>query len=1098
MRYFRAVGIKPKEAVAFMAKPAPKRIPNMSPSQRVAFENAMYDIIREINSKKMTPDQAREHLEKMALAYGTLGSAMSPYSLLPVGSALMFLHNKSQKLKTRSGIVKLVEDAATASDKKRRSILPGMYARSEDTFQKAVNAIRAAYNDKMKSFVERKKIITNLIKSELSKEVRKEIGDREFAKLMTAIGKVKGDKSLAKQIVKVEQIVKAVRVRSYSNLFDDLAGTKLSRSPGGRVRGTMSIQAQDILNMINTDLDKVVDKNGNFVEAEMRKALNDVVNEISSMISGRVPFNSDRFTALEVLQLRMEAYLDMDAEMSLSQANSILTQVITQGRIDHKAALDKASAVYEDAITRAEADVSYEGKIDNRRLRRMRERMANRKNGKQIINRMRRIWNSRKDFLDRHKDIDSLVAVLSKSGAGDLHNLISEPLRVAARDFMANTEVRGKMLDQAMRSIFGDNYKDVMRQVGQDLVEIPDVIDTTTGLPMVLTQNQAYYWYNLYKDEDNHKSFSKTFEGSAIASGIPDTDEAGKLAFAAKVMAQIEAQLDRRIKDFADWQTNTYYPQMYNSINEVYRKVFRTNLPKIKKYSGRIYREGVSIDDVSDMLTTGGFISSVYGGSTKERRAVGMGIMKVDGNVAIASYTNEMEHVIAYAVPINVINKILNDKRFKDAVERNGDDIPLKILTDQVRLIASRGDRSKGMGTISWLQHAVALSKLGWNAVSMIKQAGSFITASAYAPNPIEYFKYFGSINPIERQRLWKEIHDASPYMRDRYSNNYAEMMADFYKGSVDLVPSKTENIYAHAMKAAYVLTQVGDRASIWAGFIPLYKLAYDHAIKSGKSDAEAKEQAITTFEKAVKKSQQSASKEDKDITQIQGGVGRIFSMFTSAPRQQNREVINSMRQVMRAIKRLPYEGSVKQHLYKAFVMHIASPMITYWIGSGFVGLFRDDEEEENLTLIAGAVGNANSMVYFGGAIDAFMEYAHSKPYAGYEGSPVFSMIDQSTEAWAKMAKKPGWENFYEAMSKTSEITLGLPVNNIVKLSSGWKDLITGDFNGVGQGFYKFFGYSKYIQESAGKGSSGSSSGSGRGRGERGQSRESGSNRSTR
>jgi hypothetical protein len=96
------------------------------------------------------------------------------------------------------------------------------------------------------------------------------------------------------------------------------------------------------------------------------------------------------------------------------------------------------------------------------------------------------------------------------------------------------------------------------------------------------------------------------------------------------------------------------------------------------------------------------------------------------------------------------------------------------------------------------------------------------------------------------------------------------------------------------------------------------------------------------------------------------------------------------------------------------------------------------------------------------------------------------------------MAKKPGWENFYEAMSKTSEITLGLPVNNIVKLSSGWKDLITGDFNGVGQGFYKFFGYSKYIQESAGKGSSGSSSGSGRGRGERGQSRESGSNRSTR
>jgi L-fucose isomerase-like protein len=93
---------------------------------------------------------------------------------------------------------------------------------------------------------------------------------------------------------------------------------------------------------------------------------------------------------------------------------------------------------------------------------------------------------------------------------------------------------------------------------------------------LVISQNEAYYLYNQYKDPANSKSFENKFG--------PDYE---------RIMQEITDVIDPRVKEFADWQVNELFPTLYEQYNAVYRKIFRVNMPWNEFYAGRIYREGV-------------------------------------------------------------------------------------------------------------------------------------------------------------------------------------------------------------------------------------------------------------------------------------------------------------------------------------------------------------------------------------------------------------------------------------------------------------------------------------------------------------------------
>ena len=49
-------------------------------------------------------------------------------------------------------------------------------------------------------------------------------------------------------------------------------------------------------------------------------------------------------------------------------------------------------------------------------------------------------------------------------------------------------------------------------------------------------------------------------------------------------------------KSFAQWQVEIYYPSVYNYYNNVYRKIYRTDMPFNKFYAGPLKREGLTQD----------------------------------------------------------------------------------------------------------------------------------------------------------------------------------------------------------------------------------------------------------------------------------------------------------------------------------------------------------------------------------------------------------------------------------------------------------------------------------------------------------------------
>ena len=61
--------------------------------------------------------------------------------------------------------------------------------------------------------------------------------------------------------------------------------------------------------------------------------------------------------------------------------------------------------------------------------------------------------------------------------------------------------------------------------------------------------------YNQYKDPANHPSFEQTYGEDYV-----------------RVMKDITNNLDPKVKEFADWQVNEFFPELYEHYNDVYKK----------------------------------------------------------------------------------------------------------------------------------------------------------------------------------------------------------------------------------------------------------------------------------------------------------------------------------------------------------------------------------------------------------------------------------------------------------------------------------------------------------------------------------------------
>ena len=564
----------------------------------------------------------------------------------------------------------------------------------------------------------------------------------------------------------------------------------------------------------------------------------------------------------------------------------------------------------------------------------------------------------------------------------------------------------------------------------------------------VLSQNQMYYLYNQYKDPSNKEAFDEMYDGDS-----------------ARIMKEVEAKLDKRVKDFADWQVNEFFPAMYPYYNKVYKEIYRTNMPWNEFYAGRIYREGVTPEELDLLGDKSVFRTSVGSASTKSRVNSKLPIQKMDGTDALISYVNDMEYFAAYAETIRDINKLFTNQYLKAAIKNLHGDKTFTYIQKAIQKIANKGVRSEAYASfINGMNTVFILSRLGLSPVIMIKQLTSIFT---YANDiGIRNWIKYSYKNLSELKSLWGEVRDNSVYMQDRKNNSILRQIESYSEtGMKSFVPTPAKDFVVNFLMWT---TKFGDRTAIMLGGLANYSYYKEQALAQGKTEKQAIDIAIVKFEKDTKRTQQSADLQDKDLYQTTNPVVRSLNMFLTTPKQYLRKEIQAVRGLSRKIAARDLKagkGTLKENLRTLAMYHIFMPVIFQYISMGLPGLLRGWRDDDDDDLVRAAIiGNINALFILGEMVTMAGDFFTGKPWAGQTKSLGALTVAQSlTQKALKAAKTKdpakradAWQDFQlELMT-----IVGVPGAQLKKFVENYSKVL--DSKDMGESILRLLNFSNY------------------------------------
>ena len=564
----------------------------------------------------------------------------------------------------------------------------------------------------------------------------------------------------------------------------------------------------------------------------------------------------------------------------------------------------------------------------------------------------------------------------------------------------------------------------------------------------VLSQNQMYYLYNQYKDPSNKEAFDEMYDGDS-----------------ARIMKEVEAKLDKKVKDFADWQVNEFFPAMYPYYNKVYKEIYRTNMPWNEFYAGRIYREGVVLEELDLLGDKSVFRTSVGSASTKSRVNSKLPIQKMDGTDALISYVNDMEYFAAYAETIRDINKLFTNQYLKAAIKNLHGDKVFTYIQKAIQKIANKGVRSEGYASfINGMNTVFILSRLGLSPVIMIKQLTSIFT---YANDiGIRNWIKYSYKNLSELKSLWGEVRDNSVYMQDRKNNSILRQIESYSEtGMKSFVPTPAKDFVVNFLMWT---TKFGDRMAIMLGGLANYSYYKEQALSQGKTEKQAIDIAIIKFEKDTKRTQQSADLQDKDLYQTTNPVVRSLNMFLTTPKQYLRKEIQAVRGLSSKIAARDLKagkGTLKENLRTLAMYHIFMPVIFQYISMGLPGLLRGwrDDDDDDLKRAA-IIGNINALFVLGEMVTMAGDFFTGKPWAGQTKSLGAVTVMQSLIRKALKATKTkdpvkradAWQDFQlELMT-----IVGVPGAQLKKFVENYSKVL--DSKDMGESILRLLNFSNY------------------------------------
>jgi hypothetical protein len=666
---------------------------------------------------------------------------------------------------------------------------------------------------------------------------------------------------------------------------------------------------------------------------------------------------------------------------------------------------------------------------------------------------------------------------------GNLQEMFTDRVDESSRLFKGRMMLVEQLIQNHLQKVYGKKWQKASRQnrMAKDLgIMIQD------GVPLSpKSQNQIAYLYNMYKDPENRKSFANP-EMYGIKMAAPDATKAEKAEIQAineenaeRVMSEMIAQLDSKVKETADWQVSELYPFLYNHYNDAYKKLYRTDLPWSEFYAGTIYREGVDQEEASmlDLQNAKNMYSTAVGAQgTKVRLNSSKPIKTMDMMDVLNTYLNQMEYLAAYGEVVRDMSKLFNNKYISDAIIKiHGKDIYNYTLA-MIDKIASRGTASGSFNNfINAMNNVFILSRLALSPVIMIKQQTSFIT---YANDigPLNYLKYAAK-NKLEMLKVYKEIKENSVYMKDREGKSIMRAIETYSDSNMKkFVPAGTKE---WIVNFAMWTTKFGDKSAIYIGGMPNYSY-YKAQFKKNNPKAteqEAIDHAVRLFERDTKRTQQSGDLQDKDYYQTKDPLYRGLNMFLTTPKQYLRKEIFAIRNLNRKLNawdRKAGKGTVTENIRTFIMYHVIMPVFFQYVSMGLPGILRDKRDDDYLDLLRAAmIGNLNALFIVGDLFQMAGDLFTGKPWAGsnIKTVGVLSIAGSLTEklVYAEKLKDPVKKaEAYKKVYLELATLVGVPAPTIGKFVENYGNI--GKGGDIGKDILRLLNFSKYQIEGPSKG----------------------------
>jgi hypothetical protein len=986
---------------------------------------------------------------------------------------------------------------------------------ADRAFRQEFKQLRAMLSDRKKA---RRELET--IKRMMRGFIRKNLPQGEYSKaevvaLLKAIVDVNVD-TLPLVMEKVEGYVTGFKVRKLESQIKKLLATKTTKVDSGRAMGITTIDVQEDL----AALDEMLIDDG-MSEQNKEDLLLKHLNEYQTL-SSKYDLTDKDIRDLQLLKIAI-AYneammLDNDNPVkveSLTLARDRMTVMITVGRSEFKAAqAAKHQAQKKNVVDLIEAitgepvpfDIESKESIDEY----VRNQKVSEANASILKSRISKVLgafakNPLKAYFDRSASLSGLLgqitANLTDMFGGPVSEMVYGKIKQSDIEFERGMQARSKILDSKLREIYGKDYPIyVKRNKIAGLIDIfkkeraaearklmeemktasfkrkneimLELSDMRVFTP--LSQNQIYYLYNQFKDESNRAGLEANY-------GKDYVEQLNEL---------FEKYLDPKVREWADWQANLLFPELYDVYNPVYVEIFNTNMPWTANYAGRVYREGADETEmaITIMNNKGEYSNIQTPSSTKSRKNNNRKIAEMDGDLVLDSYISDMEYFRAYGATIRDVDRMFKNEAVKASIKKVAGEDVLKLIQDYIKIVGTNG-MSVGTPMKQSLLDAVD-SRLGISYMAgalnqMIKQLTSaFLFAPRIGIN--NWLMYTAKAAP-QLGGVWNEFIDNAPRIVKRYNPKEMAKILGGYdsKRSKQLAKNggvtdnmrvlKVVDTTGQALDALMWPVTQGDKHSAMVGAMGNYLYYKDMYMQKNPNATQdevikfAADKVSTEIEQVLG----SSSRIDKDSFQNSGNaLFRALSFLSNSPKAMIRNIIPAYTGLFKKVAsfdKTAGPGTLKQNLETVLMVQVFVPVLFKWAAIALPGLWREWRDEDDEELGAAAIlGPFEALLIVGPLLTFIKDQVLDKPWADDVPTiPIYDLVEDLARQVNKIVNAETDEDLEDGLLNISYIIaggFGIPAKNIDRMIRNIGEVLDGNED-PGEALLRLFNYSDYAIE---------------------------------